>query len=307
MLGHYALTLYRSLTRHRLYAAINVLGLAVGIAVFLVLALLVRRENSYDAWLPGADKVRLLTVTYIRPGAPPEKTYVTPGVMLPLLRQDYPQITAGTRLMNVGADAVAPGRGRIGLNVGLVDPEFGRVFPLPMLAGDLAALRDPAAVAVSAGTARKLFGSTAVLGRDLPLTVGGQPYGFRVAAVFRDRPEPSMLNELEVLTQLRPALTASTDGALTRWSQSSMLTALRFDRAADAAAVDADLSGFTARRGPREELGAHPEQGVKPALQPLRTLHFDVRSRGLQQPTVDGAVVAGMAVLGLATLLDASP
>ena len=44
MLGHYALTLYRSLTRHRLYAAINVLGLAVGVAVFLVLALDVRFE-----------------------------------------------------------------------------------------------------------------------------------------------------------------------------------------------------------------------------------------------------------------------
>jgi len=46
MWGHYLLTLYRSLTRHWLYTLLNVAGLAVGIAVFLVLALLVRFETS---------------------------------------------------------------------------------------------------------------------------------------------------------------------------------------------------------------------------------------------------------------------
>ena len=47
------LTLYRSLTRHRLYAMLNIGGLALGIAVFLVLMLFVRFETNYDRVLPG--------------------------------------------------------------------------------------------------------------------------------------------------------------------------------------------------------------------------------------------------------------
>ncbi len=48
MFGHYLLTFYRSLSHHRLYAALNALGLAIGIAVFLALWLDVRFETSFD-------------------------------------------------------------------------------------------------------------------------------------------------------------------------------------------------------------------------------------------------------------------
>ena len=46
------LTFYRSLVRHKLYASLNIGGLAVGIAVFLVLTLYVRFETSYEKWIP---------------------------------------------------------------------------------------------------------------------------------------------------------------------------------------------------------------------------------------------------------------
>ena len=54
------LTLYRSLTRHRLYAVLNIGGLALGIAVFLVLFLFVRFETGYDRVLPGWERVRVV-------------------------------------------------------------------------------------------------------------------------------------------------------------------------------------------------------------------------------------------------------
>ncbi|MBS0332160.1 MAG: ABC transporter permease, partial [Proteobacteria bacterium] len=57
MLGNYALSLYRTLSRHRLYAALNTLGLALGIAVFAVLALVVRFESGFDRWVPNGDRV----------------------------------------------------------------------------------------------------------------------------------------------------------------------------------------------------------------------------------------------------------
>src|SRR5271155_1589513 len=92
MLNHYLLTLYRSLTRHRLYAVLNVLGLAVGIAVFLVLWLDVRFETSFDRWIPRADSIYRLDATMTFPGRPPERIAQIPGVVAPLLKADYPQI-----------------------------------------------------------------------------------------------------------------------------------------------------------------------------------------------------------------------
>jgi putative ABC transport system permease protein len=57
MLFHAFLKFYRSLARHCLYAVLNVLGLAIGIAVFLMLTLAVRSEDGFDRWTPDAAKI----------------------------------------------------------------------------------------------------------------------------------------------------------------------------------------------------------------------------------------------------------
>ena len=70
MLAHYLVSLYRSLTRHRLYAALNVLGLAVGIAVFLVLWLDVQFETSFERWIPDASQIYELRTIQHSPHEP---------------------------------------------------------------------------------------------------------------------------------------------------------------------------------------------------------------------------------------------
>src|ERR1700679_1421281 len=95
MWTHYLLTFYRAMTRHRLYAALNVLGLAVGVAVFLVLWLDVRFETSFEQWIPGARSIYLVRTHWIGIGraAPDPQTM---GGTLDQLRADYPQLV-GTR------------------------------------------------------------------------------------------------------------------------------------------------------------------------------------------------------------------
>src|SRR6202012_823649 len=60
MFAHWLLTFWRSVARHRLYAAINVLGLALGVAVFLVLMLVVRFQTSFEQWIPHADQIYVI-------------------------------------------------------------------------------------------------------------------------------------------------------------------------------------------------------------------------------------------------------
>src|SRR5947209_14382175 len=97
MFAHWILTLYRSVVRHRLYAAINVLGLALGVAVFLVLMLVVRFETSFEAWIPHADQIYVVRSKDFIVGGWRSSTM---GAFLDELRGDYPQVV-GTR---VGGD-----------------------------------------------------------------------------------------------------------------------------------------------------------------------------------------------------------
>lgn len=87
---------YRSLTRHKLFAALNIGGLALGIAVFLVLTLFVRFETGFDRWMPGADQLYIVQERYHMDGYPETPNPYTMGAELDHLRADYPQLS-GTR------------------------------------------------------------------------------------------------------------------------------------------------------------------------------------------------------------------
>src|SRR5262245_55708891 len=54
MIKHYATIALRSFRRHRLYVALNVVGLAIGLAAALLVIVYVKHETSYDEFQPGA-------------------------------------------------------------------------------------------------------------------------------------------------------------------------------------------------------------------------------------------------------------
>src|SRR5262245_16133032 len=63
MIRNYLAAALRNLMRNRLYAAINIVGLAVGLAAALLIGLYIRQELSYDRWLPHhAEIVRISSV-----------------------------------------------------------------------------------------------------------------------------------------------------------------------------------------------------------------------------------------------------
>ena len=100
-------SLYRSLTHHRLFAALNIGGLALGIATFLVLFLFVQFETSFDRALPDQDKLWVVEERYVMPGYPADTNPNTMGSELIQLKGDFPQL-AGTRY-NVAAVTIHQG------------------------------------------------------------------------------------------------------------------------------------------------------------------------------------------------------
>ena len=301
------LVLYRSLSRHRLYAALNVLGLAGGIAVFLVLLLVVRYERSFDRWLPHADQVYRLDSTFFEVGQPPEEISDTTFVALPLLRADYPQIIDGARAMGRN-DPVSAGSLINSERVTFVDPSFLNVIEAPIIAGDrMTALASPTAVVITEAIARKYFDTTQALGRTLDITHEGVKRAYTVSAILKNLPANTTL-QFQMLVPLTPPIEQDVE-AFHNWGSSSGLTYLRFRTPAEARAVASDLPNFLARRAAGtgdDQLGPRPQDGLKLSLIRLPDAHFHDVSVEADVAGADPRVVYSLGLVGLLALITAA-
>jgi len=199
------LSFYRSLLRHPLYAALNLLGLSLGVAVFILLGLFVRFETSYDTWVPDAAHIYAVTfTTTTREAAHRPPRYVSAAYVVDAIHHAFPDLT-GTRVdadyMNLRAGS------RVYSEDGLsVDASFFSVFDIPVAAGDRrAALDAPDGLVISERMARKYFGRGEPIGKVLYIRDDGAPITpsdgtpvpekpWRVLAVLRDAPANASLH-----------------------------------------------------------------------------------------------------------------
>jgi len=158
-------TALRALSRHKRASIINLIGLVLGIAVFLTMALIVRYEYAYDRSIPRAAHIFQVDENLRPPGEKPQEYDSTSFVPFPFLKQDFPDITASTYLMQTPL-VVRSGRLLMQETVTMTNSMFFSVFDLPLLYGDKAtALDSPGKIVISAAMARKYFGTTNALGR----------------------------------------------------------------------------------------------------------------------------------------------
>lgn len=302
MISNAFLAFYRSLSRHRLFAALNVLGLAFGIAVFMVLTLVVKYEYSYDRWLPHADQVYRVDSIFMLPGSPPSEVAAVTFVAFDLLRTDFPQIRAGTRVLPRAAP-VSVGDTVDSENVAWVDPEFFDVLALPLVEGDSKASLAPANVAITETIARKYFATTHALGRTLQIARNGVKSPYTVSAILRDLPQATTL-KFGIITALTQAVKQE-NRSFQRWGSDSGYTFLRFDNARDAASVSAHLRDFIARRaaGSGEgQGGVHPEDNLALSLVALPEAHFHDIDVQADIPGADRRIILSLGAIGLLAL-----
>ncbi|KTT75017.1 ABC transporter permease [Sphingomonas endophytica] len=285
------LSLYRSLTRHKLYAALNIGGLAVGIAVFLVLSLYVRFETGYETWLPDHDTLYAVEEYWDQPGSPSNGYQSgTMGGLIDQLRADFPG-TVGTRIQMMSVNVVRDGAASTEM-LGYADPDFLDIVKVPMVAGDGAkALRRPGDVLINETLARRYFPMGNAIGRTMTLTVLGTTADYRVAGVLRDLPRDTEL-QFAMLTRMP---VPHPDPDWNHWGSRRVLTILRFDTPAQAAALQAKLRAFVDRRAVRlEELA----KDLSLRINPLTSLH-------LQLTPGRTMTVTTLGIVGVLTLLIA--
>lgn len=281
---------YRSLTRHKLFAALNIGGLALGIAVFLVLTLFVRFETGFDRWIPGADQLYIIQETYHMPGYPEEPNPNTMGNELPRLRADYPQLQ-GTRFLGRTA-TVRQGTTNTSEELVAVDANFFTLMRLPVVAGDpTRALSNPDEIVITQQAATRYFGTQSPLGRPLTVVIDGTTYLYRVGAVIAD-----MRKDQSYTAELFVPLVASrfANEWFDHWGSTSLVTFLRFSDPQAAKRFEVELHRFAERR----IFGDEMKKGQwEQSLRPLVDTHLYAAS--------DRAVVTTLGAVGVLTLLIA--
>lgn len=291
------LSLYRSLTRHKLYAALNVGGLAVGIAVFLVLGLYARFETSYEKWLPRHNGIYVMQTVWNMPESPFNGAYpYTMGGLLEQMREDFPG-TVGTRIRG-GRNGGTVIRGGIAApaDVAQVDPRFFDVFDLPMVRGGSTALRQPANVLISETLARQYFGTSDPIGQTLTIAVD-KTANYRVAGVFRDLPKNSDFK----ISLLLPLPSTPPSRQWFHWGSTSLQTFLRFDTPQAARAFEQKLPSFVDRRA-LADMGKDASKVHQLKLLPLTRMHLEPAGSASASAKI---TVITLGIVGLLTLLVA--
>jgi hypothetical protein len=289
--GSVLLSLYRSLARHRLFAILNIGGLALGIAVFLVLYLFVRFETGYDKTIPGWDKIWVAQRTLQFPGAPRVQIPTRPD-MLAQLKADFPGVR-GTRLL-AGEVSLQSGQNATEVRLAQVDPDYFGYFPAVPLQGDPAvALRDPEGAVITQRVARDHLPPGSPIGQILHVTIGDKPHRYVVRAVIAD-PPANLTHRNDVIVRLLP----TADMFFAKQDQSGLVTFLQLRDAAAARVLQTALPAFNRRHPDPNFTGPAGKIDLTATIVPLASLH-------LAEPR-DRVIVIALGAVGLIALLLAA-
>ncbi len=277
MLGNVFLTFYRVTTRHPLYAALDLLGLSFGVAVFVSLSLYVRFETGFESWLPHADEVYLARTRYTMPGKPVRAMDASTAILLETLRSDYPDL-AGVRLHETEADILKGAASSREREI-LVDGDFFTLFDLALIAGDKAsALSGPGRVLLSETMARKYLAHGEGVGATIRLRDSEGDATFVVAGILADSPRNTDFH-FDIIRLLTPSFIAAQPG-WEKWGRLPVQTYLRFSDKAQADRQEAAFDEFVDRHVGDLENGQPMHTLFTYRLQSLRSGHLsDPRSR----------------------------
>ena len=189
MIKNYIKTAYRSLTKNKAFTAINVLGLALGLATCLLIVFYVFDELSYDRYNTKADRVFRLNEE-IKFGGAQNPYAITPPAAAAALKADFPEIEQGARFRNEGGNKVKKGAQNIQEDrMVYADNSIFDVFTLPVISGSTPnALTDPHTVVITEDVAKKYFGNTNAVGQVLTFNDTSQ---FKITAVIKNIPQQS--------------------------------------------------------------------------------------------------------------------
>ena len=235
MLSNYFKIAWRNLIRNKAFSAINIIGLAIGLATCLLIGLFVLDELSYDRYHEKADRIVRVVFRGTMNGEKMREASVMPPVAQ-TLRAEYPEVLEATRLRTGGLPRVTYGDKTFKEEtLAYADSNFFQVFTLPLLKGNAkTALSQPNTLVISSAAALKYFGNDDPMGKVL--TFKDKQATYTVTGVIDKVPVNSHFH-----FDLFASMASLPEARVPTWLQSSFFTYLVLPAGYDHKQLEAKL------------------------------------------------------------------
>jgi ABC-type antimicrobial peptide transport system permease subunit len=248
MLKNYFKIAFRQLFKNKTFSIINISGLAIGMASFILLFLWIQNEVSYDRFHSKKERIYDLWNKSVWSG---KLTCwnTTPKVAAKALRQHFPEIEGVTRVDWNGKRMFQSGDKKFFSSGIIVDPEFLTMFDFPLVKGDVKkALSDPNSIVLTSTLAKSIFGTENPIGKTLKMV---NKDNMIVTAVVSDPPNNTRFR-FEYLLPWK--YMEARDGEDTEWGDNSTHTYVLLNEGSNLANIQSKVKNLRKNYGNSEDI-----------------------------------------------------
>ncbi len=300
MLRNNLIITIRNLRKHKGYSAINLLGLAIGMAAGFLILQYVAFELSYDDFHVNKDNIYRMRLDRTNAGEIRSQWAAGAAGVGQDIAQDFPEVKRYTRMTKSYADISYNQEYYQVDDPYYVSEDFFMMFTVPLISGvDSLVLRDPYTVVLSQSLAERIFKGEDPVGKEIKMSDRND---MLVTGVFQDLPENSHM-KFDLLYSFETYVKLTSEEVRTAWQWDGFLTYIELYPGTDVADLDAKL--------PQWILDTHGEElaeynaGMKFYLQPLDDIHLISNYRGEIKPTGNKTATYFLAIVGLFVLVIA--
>ena len=284
LFSNYLKTAIRNLARHRIYSAINIIGIAIGLAFCILTYLFTYNEWTYDTFHENADRIYRVYIKHIK-GRNERVHGVTPGPLGPALREAFPDMQTvrfASRTGKIGTENRA-----FRANLGFTDPNFFDIFSFPILQGDPShALQDKYSALITEKIAQKYFNNINPVGEVLPIEYKNEIQDYTITGIVQNAPKNSTI-QFDVLLSFEQSKIED------RWNFYSIFTFMMLPPNVSPNTLEQQFPKWTKNWWDEKR-----ENQIK--LQPLTQMHFDQTMHVSHRSNpVYSYILSGIAILVL--------
>lgn len=306
MIRNYLTIALRNILKNKVFSAINIFGLSIGLAACLLIFQFVTFQLSFDTFNEKFERTYRITNDRFQNGKLIQHGTITYPTIGPTMIKDYPEIELYTRMMPSGdLNVRIEDRNYRGEQAIFADEHMLSVFDYPLLSGDrLTALKDPHTLVLTASTAAKYFQLPVeqagdALNKTLLWGLDDQPY--KITGVLKDIPENSHL-QFDGLASYSTLYEGENKGADNNWTWSDMRHYLVLKPGVDYKTLEAKFPEFSERYFQGTKVTGSIEKFY---LQPLKEAHLYSDYEYDIAETASGKAVWGMLAVAVFILVIA--
>jgi putative ABC transport system permease protein len=307
MFRNYIKIAWRNLIRRKAYTAINISGLAIGIAACLLLFIVVRYEMSYDTFLPDSNNIYHIA-TKDQTGENIEYVTGIPYPALEALRTDIPDVTTGSLYSSYGSQVTVLGTNSASsgsakkfieeIGYFYADPQFFQVFKYKWLLGSPAVLQEPNTTVLTKKMAEKYFGDwQRAVGQFLKLD---NVFTTKVAGILDDVPGNTDF-PLGLVTSLETYKAHPDFENVDDWGRTSsdFQLFMLLPPSVSANNINQQLAAFSKKHYNK---GSTVRQSF---IRPLKEVHFDNRYSNFGDHITNKSTLITLSLIGIFIILMA--